>query len=74
MRNALQDQLLKAGLVKEKQVKEAHKSRQHAQRQQPGKQPQKSEVRQEATAAQLQKSARDKALNAERSDRTGVFR
>ena len=69
MRNALQDQLLKAGLVKEKQVKEAHKSRQHAQRQQPGKQPQKSEVRQEATAAQLQKSARDKALNAEREAR-----
>ncbi len=69
MRNALQDQLLKAGLVKEKQVKEAHKSRQQAQRQQPGKQAPRSETKEVASAAQLQKAARDKALNAEREAR-----
>lgn len=68
MRNALQDQLLKAGLVKEKQVKEAHKAKQHTQRQ-AGKTQVSAPVKQEASAAQLQKAARDKALNAEREAR-----
>ena len=70
MRNALQEQLLKAGLVKDKQVKEAHKQKHQAQRQQPPRQPQKpTAAQQQAQAAQLQKAARDKALNAEREAR-----
>ncbi len=71
MRNALQDQLLKAGLVKDKQVKDAQKQKQQAQRQQPGRrhQPTPSAAQQQAEAAAQQKAARDKALNAEREAR-----
>lgn len=70
MRNALQEQLLKAGLVKDKQVKEAHKQKHQAQRQQPPRQPQKpTAAQQQAQAVQQQKAARDKALNAEREAR-----
>jgi uncharacterized protein YaiL (DUF2058 family) len=70
MRNALQDQLLKAGLVKDKQVKEAHKQKHQAQRQQPPRQPQQPTAAQrQAQAAQQQKAARDTALNAEREAR-----
>lgn len=66
MRNALQDQLMKAGLVKDKQVKEAQKQKQHQQRQQPGRRPPPPVVRQEVSAAQQQKAERDRQLNAER--------
>jgi len=70
MRNALQDQLLKAGLVKDKQVKEAQKQKQQTQRQQPGRRaPQASAAQRQAEAAAQQKAARDKALNAEREAR-----
>ncbi|MGE3771710.1 MAG: DUF2058 domain-containing protein [Gammaproteobacteria bacterium] len=70
MRNALQEQLLKAGLVKDKQVKEAQKQKHQTQRQQPARQPPKpSAAQQQAQAAQQQKAARDKALNAEREAR-----
>lgn len=70
MRNALQDQLLKAGLVKDKQVKDAQKQKQHAQRQQPGrKPPPPAAARQEANLAQQQKAERDRQLNAEREAR-----
>lgn len=69
MRNALQDQLLKAGLVKDKQVKEAHKQKQHAQRQQPAQKARPTPAQQQALAAQQQKAERDKALNAEREAR-----
>lgn len=69
MRNALQDQLLKAGLVKDKQVKDAQKQKQHAQRQQPGRKPPPPVARQEATLAQQQKAERDRQLNAEREAR-----
>lgn len=69
MRNALQDQLLKAGLVKDKQVKDAQKQKQHAQRQQPGRKPPPPAARQEATLAQQQKAERDRQLNAEREAR-----
>ncbi|HMM77625.1 MAG TPA: DUF2058 domain-containing protein [Gammaproteobacteria bacterium] len=70
MRNALQEQLLKAGLVKDKQVKEAQKHKHQAQRQQPAKHAQQPTAAQrQAQAAQQQKAARDKALNAEREAR-----
>lgn len=70
MRNALQEQLLKAGLVKDKQVKEAQKQKHQAQRQQPARHSQKPSAAQlQARAAQQQKAARDQALNAEREAR-----
>jgi len=69
MRNALQDQLLKAGLVKDKQVKEAHKQKQHAQRQQPAAKQQPTQAQRQAEAARQQKAERDRALNAEREAR-----
>ncbi len=71
MRNALQEQLLKAGLVKDKQVKESQKQKHQAQRQQPvGRhQQQPSAAQRQAQAAAQQKAQRDKALNAEREAR-----
>lgn len=75
MRNALQDQLLKAGLVKEKEVKEAHKQQRREERRTP---PNKADAQAAARAqsakaqaekAQAEKAARDRALNAEREAR-----
>ena len=75
MRNALQDQLLKAGLVKEKEVKEAHKQQRREDRRTP---PNKADAQAAARAqsakaqaekAQAEKAARDRALNAEREAR-----
>ena len=69
MRNALQDQLLKAGLVKDKQVKDAQKQKHQAQRQQPANKAPPAAAQQQAHRAQLQKAERDRALNAEREAR-----
>lgn len=69
MRNALQDQLLKAGLVKEREVKDAHKQKQKSVRQQPERARQPSAAQRQADASRQQKEARDKALNAEREAR-----
>jgi uncharacterized protein YaiL (DUF2058 family) len=69
MRNALQDQLLKAGLVKDREVKDAHKQKQKAARQQPAANRQPSEAQRQAEAARQQKAARDRAINAEREAR-----
>ena len=75
MRNALQDQLLKAGLVKEKEVKEAHKQqRKEDRRTPPNKADAAAEAREKSARAQAEKAqaeklARDRALNAEREAR-----
>lgn len=70
MRNALQEQLLKTGLVQDKQIKEARKQKQRAQRQQPERaREQASAVQRQAQAAAAQKAARDRALNEEREAR-----
>lgn len=73
MRNALQEQLLKAGLVKDKEIKEAQKQQKREDRQQPpphkGGQSRAERMRREAEKAQAEKAARDKALNVEREER-----
>lgn len=69
MRNALQDQLLKAGLIKDREVKDAQKQKQKSARQQPARGRGPSEAQRQAEAARQQKAARDKTLNAEREAR-----
>lgn len=75
MRNALQEQLLKAGLVKDKEVKEVHKQqRREERRTPPGKgdaaaAARAQSARAQAEKAQAEKTARDRALNAEREAR-----
>lgn len=68
MGNALRDQLLKAGLVNEKQVKKAVKEKQKdIQRQQgQGKGNAQEEERQRAQRAQAEKAERDRLLNLQR--------
>lgn len=75
MRNALQEQLLKAGLVKDKEVKEAQKQQRREERRTP---PNKADAaaaaraqsaKAQAEKAQAEKAARDRALNAEREAR-----
>ena len=73
MRNALQEQLLKAGLVKEKEVKEAHKQQRKDDRRAPQAPktapPRPTPAQLQAERAAAAKAARDKALNAEREAR-----
>ncbi len=74
MRNALQDQLLKAGLVKEKEVKEAHKQQRRDERRTPPSKPdaaamRANSARAQAEKAQAAKAERDRGLNAEREAR-----
>ena len=73
MRNALQEQLLRAGLVKEKEVKEAHKQQRKDDKrtQQPpkGAASKPSPAQLQAQRAAAAKAERDKALNAEREAR-----
>lgn len=70
MGNALRDQLLKAGLVNEKQVKQAAKEkqkdlqRQHGQ----GKTAEQEEEKQRAQKAQADKLERDRLLNQQRQE------
>ena len=70
MGNALRDQLLKAGLVNEKQVKQAVKEKQkdvqrtHGQ----GKSTVQEEEKQRAQRAQAEKAERDRLLNQQRQE------
>ncbi len=67
MRNALTEQLLKAGLVDEKKAKHVSKAKQKQKRQQKGGQAVPTdEARREAERAQAEKAARDRELNAQR--------
>jgi uncharacterized protein YaiL (DUF2058 family) len=74
MRNALQDQLLKAGLVKDKEVKEVQKQQRREERRTPPNKPdaaaqRANSARVQAEKAQAAKAERDRALNAEREAR-----
>jgi len=82
MSMSLREQLLKAGLVTEKQVKEADQSQHHQQKQQPkrGKKAPAPELTPAAKQAQAAKAARDSELNrrqqekAEAKARTAALR
>ena len=72
MRNALQEQLLKAGLIKDKEIKEAHKQQRREDRRPPpvkGAPPPPPAARTEADRARAAKAERDRGLNAEREAR-----
>jgi len=76
MRNALTEQLIKAGLVDEKKAKHVSKAKQKQKRQGKGGQAAPTdETRREAQRVQDEKAARDRALNAQRkaeADRRAV--
>ena len=82
MSMSLREQLLKAGLVTEKQVKQADQSQRHQQKQQPkrGKNAPAPELTPAAKQAQAAKAARDSELNrrqqekAEAKARTAALR
>ena len=73
MGNALRDQLLKAGLVNEKQLKQAVKEKQKdLQRQQgQGKGNAQEEEKRRAQQAQAEKAERDRLLNLQRQEQAG---
>ena len=65
--SSLQDQLLKAGLVGEKQAKQAKKDKRKATKvKHKSKQPQVDETKLQVQKAQQEKAERDRQLNAER--------
>lgn len=66
MSDSLRDQLLKAGLVTEKQVKQAERPPPRKDKARKGTPPPLSEAAQQAAAARAAKLARDQALNRER--------
>lgn len=68
MGNALRDQLLKAGLVNEKQVKKAQKEKLRENRQVQGKTTAVDASKAERDAALLAKAERDRELNRERHE------
>jgi len=71
MSNSLRDQLLKTGLISERQVKQA-KKQQHSERVAASKgqatKPDEGKVKVAAAAAAAQKAERDRALNKQRQD------
>lgn len=70
MGNSLHEQLLKAGLVNEKQVKQAQKQkRKKTNQQRKSKAGQDDQTRREARQSQLQSAERDRALNRQRQAR-----
>lgn len=69
MRNALQDQLLKAGLVNDKQVKKASLEKRKETRQNQGTKPAEdpAEAQRQRQQAQAEKAERDRLLNQQRN-------
>lgn len=70
MRNALQDQLLKAGLVNDKQVKKATLEKRKEERHNQGVKPaiSEEEIRLQQQRAQAEKVERDRQLNIQRKE------
>lgn len=70
MRNALQDQLLKAGLVNDKQVKKAQVQKRKEDQHNKGVKPvvSEEEAKRQALQAQAEKTERDRQLNLQRNE------